>query len=196
MKRFHSLFTIVLLLAASFVARAQMSTLKEAYKPYFSVGVAVNLRNISDPEQIALIKRNFNSMTAENVMKPQLVQPHQGEFYWDDADKVANFCRENGIKLRGHCLMWYKQIGDWFFKDENGNYVSREVLYDRMKEKVSGLRTDLTDGLKIFFDDGWVLLRASGTEPSFRIFSESKDKEKAESRAEEYVSMAEEFLSS
>ena len=136
MKRNLIISSIVLLLASSFVAKAQMSTLKDAYKPYFSVGVAVNLRNISDPTQIALIKRNFNSMTAENVMKPQLVQPYQGEFDREDADKIANFCRENGIKLRGHCLMWYKQIGDWFFKDENGNYVSREVLYDRMRTHI------------------------------------------------------------
>ena len=97
MKRHIIISSIVLLLASSFAAKGQMRTLNDAYKPYFSVGVAVNLRNISDPTQIALIKRNFNSMTAENVMKPQLVQPHQGEFYWDDADKIANFCRENGI---------------------------------------------------------------------------------------------------
>lgn len=127
-----------MLFAASFTANAQMgpTSLKDAYKPYFSMGVAVNLRNISDPTQIALIKRNFNSLTAENVMKPQLVQPRQGQFNWEDSDKIANFCRENGIKLRGHCLMWYKQIGDWFFKDENGNYVSEEVLYDRMRTHI------------------------------------------------------------
>jgi phosphomannomutase/phosphoglucomutase len=70
----------------------------------------------------------------------------------------------------------------------------RDDLYKRMLEKASECRVDRTDGLKLLFDDGWVLLRASGTEPSFRIFSESKDAAKAESRAAEYVSMAEEFL--
>lgn len=45
--------------------------LKDAYKDYFSIGVAVNMRNITTPEQIAIIKNDFNSITAENDMKPQ-----------------------------------------------------------------------------------------------------------------------------
>ncbi len=138
MKKIYTIALGAAMLLASMTsyAQGQPTTLKDAYKPYFSVGVAVNLRNITDPQQAALVKRQFNSITAENVMKPQLVQPYQGEFNWEDADKVANFCRENGIKLRGHCLMWHKQIGDWFFKDENGNYVSKEVLFDRMRTHI------------------------------------------------------------
>ncbi len=139
MKRIYLILSAALLFAASYVANAQMYTLKDAYKPYFSVGVAVNLRNISDPQQSAVVLRNFNSITAENVMKPQLVHPYQGEFDWEDADKVADFCRQNGIKLRGHCLMWHKQIGEWMFKDENGNYVSKEILFDRMRTHINAV---------------------------------------------------------
>jgi phosphomannomutase/phosphoglucomutase len=36
-------------------------------------------------------------------------------------------------------------------------------------------RTDVTDGVKVFFDGGWSLVRPSGTEPIFRIYSEGKD---------------------
>ena len=65
------------------------------------------MRNISNPEQIAIIKKDFNSITAENDMKPQPTEPAYGQFNWENADKIANFCRSNGIKLRGHCLMWH-----------------------------------------------------------------------------------------
>ena len=51
--------------------------LKDAYKDYFSIGVAVNINNVTDPDQIALIKREFNSITAENAMKPQPTEPQQ-----------------------------------------------------------------------------------------------------------------------
>ena len=85
--------------------------LKDAYKDYFMVGVAVNNRNVTDAGQIALIKREFNSITAENAMKPQPTEPRKGEFHWEDADRIADFCRRNGIKLRGHTLMWHSQIG-------------------------------------------------------------------------------------
>ena len=36
------------------------------------------------------------------------------------------------------------------------------------------------DGVKLLYDDGWILIRASGTEPLYRCFSESDTKEKAE----------------
>ena len=53
-------------------AQSGETGLKDAYKDYFSIGVAVNMRNISNPEQIAIIKKDFNSITAENDMKPSL----------------------------------------------------------------------------------------------------------------------------
>jgi phosphomannomutase/phosphoglucomutase len=53
---------------------------------------------------------------------------------------------------------------------------------------------DTTDGVKLIYDDGWVLLRASGTEPLFRVYSESKDRAVAESRAQKYLEMAEGFV--
>ena len=57
-----------------------------------------------------------------------------------------------------------------------------------------GTRIDSTDGLKIIFDDGWVLARPSGTEPIFRIYSESKDEEAAKSRAHRYEALVMEYL--
>lgn len=51
-----------------------------------------------------------------------------------------------------------------------------------------------TDGLKLIYDDGWVLIRPSGTEPIFRIYSESKDEDVANRRGNEFKAKAEEFL--
>ena len=113
--------------------------MKDTYKDYFMIGVAVNQRNISTPEQIALIKREFNSITAENDMKPQPTEPRKGEFNWENADKIANFCRENGIKLRGHCLMWHSQVGTWIYQDEKGNLLPKEEFYANMKHHIQAV---------------------------------------------------------
>ena len=43
---------------------------------------------------------------------------------------------------------------------------------------------DTTDGVKIFKDDGWVIIRPSGTEPIFRCFSESDSQQKADEMTE------------
>ncbi|MCQ2077089.1 MAG: endo-1,4-beta-xylanase [Bacteroidaceae bacterium] len=110
--------------------------LKDAYNDYFKIGVAVNVRNITNDDQIALVKKNYNSITAENDMKPGSVQPREGQWNWGNADKIADFCRQNGIKLRGHCLVWHSQFCDWMFTDKNGKEVTKEVFYERLREHI------------------------------------------------------------
>ena len=110
--------------------------LKDAYKDYFMIGVALNQRNVSTPDQINLVKAEFNSITAENDMKPGELHPKEGVWNWEKADKIANFCRQNGIKLRGHCLCWHSQFADWMFTDKKGKEVKKEVFYERLREHI------------------------------------------------------------
>ncbi len=132
MKKAALLF--LLLLFSNTFTKAQ--GLKDAYKDFFTIGVAVNQRNVTNPEQQALILREFNSITAENDMKPQPTEPRQGQFDFTRADRIANFCRQNGIKMRGHCLMWHSQIGEWIYKDDQGNLLPKEEFFRRMREHI------------------------------------------------------------
>ena len=116
-------------------AQESASSLKDAYKDYFMIGVAVNQRNVRDSAQSAMVVREFNSVTAENDMKPQRTEPNEGEYTWAAADRVADFCRKNGIKLRGHCLMWHNQIGKWMYEDN----PSKEVFFQRMKSHIQAI---------------------------------------------------------
>ena len=127
---------ILAMVAGCASAPEKADNLKDAYADYFTVGCAVNMANLNSPEQMALITANFNSITAENDMKPQPTQPVEGKWNWENADRIANFARENKIGLRGHCLAWHAQTGDWMFHDENGGLVSKEVLFARMKEHI------------------------------------------------------------
>ena len=113
------------------------TALKDTYKDKFMIGVAVNPRNITDSMQSALVCREFNSMTSENDMKPQPTEPAQGKFNWTGADRVANFARQNGIKLRGHCLVWHNQIGDWIYTDKKGQEVSKKELLKRIRKHIT-----------------------------------------------------------
>ncbi len=112
------------------------SSLKAAYQDYFKVGVAVNKRNVVVAEQQALVLGEFNSVTAENDMKPGVLHPAEGVWNWGAADSIANFCRQNGIKMRGHCLCWHSQFADWMFKDKKGRPVKKEVFYKRLREHI------------------------------------------------------------
>ena len=110
--------------------------LKDAYKNYFMIGVALNQRNVSTPDQINLVKAEFNSITAENDMKPGELHPKEGVWNFERADKIADFCRQNGIKLRGHCLCWHSQFCDWMFTDKKGKDVKKEVFYERLRDHI------------------------------------------------------------
>ena len=123
----------MMLIAMSTTAMAQ--GLKDVYKDYFLIGVAVNQRNVTNAEQAALIKREFSSMTAENDMKPEPTEPQEGQFNWENADRIANFARQNGIKLRGHCLMWHSQIGRWMTAEG----TTKEQFYARMKNHIQAI---------------------------------------------------------
>ncbi len=72
----------------------------------------------------------------------------------------------------------------------------KSKLLDHFTDMVEGNRTETVDGLKVYFDDGWILLRPSTTEELFRIYSESKDEAIAQSRADEFESEAKRFLGS
>ena len=109
--------------------------LKDAYKDYFKVGVALNVGNLT-PEQEAIVVREYNSVTCENAMKPVSVHPAPGVWDWAQADSIANFCRRNGIKMRGHCLVWHNQFSDWMLKDKKGNPVKKEVFYQLIREHI------------------------------------------------------------
>ena len=59
----------------------------------------------------------------------------------------------------------------------------KEVVMSSIAEEIkttTDFELDLTDGVKILKDDGWVIIRPSGTEPIFRCFSESDSQAKAD----------------
>lgn len=112
--------------------------LKDFYKDYFSIGVAVGKRNLSG-EESALIKKHFNSITAENDMKMESMQPIEGKFNWREADSIISFATQNNIKVRGHNLCWHEQAPSWFFTDKEGREVSKIVLLQRLKAHIDAV---------------------------------------------------------
>ncbi len=71
-----------------------------------------------------------------------------------------------------------------------------------MKEKVLqyldvetvDIAKDRSDGLKLLIGNDWVLARASGTEPIFRVYAESKNKAVAEELASKYLKLAQDYV--
>ena len=62
--------------------------------------------------------------------------------------------------------------------DDQKEFVMNSIA-DEIKS-TTDFELDLTDGVKILKEDGWVIVRPSGTEPIFRCFAESDSQEKAD----------------
>ncbi|ASJ14458.1 phosphoglucosamine mutase [Thermococcus radiotolerans] len=82
------------------------------------------------------------------------------------------------------------------FKTKRKVEGDRKAIVSRVAELAEkrGYTVDTTDGTKVLFPDGWVLVRASGTEPIIRVFSEAKSEEKAKEYLELGLSLLEAAL--
>ena len=71
----------------------------------------------------------------------------------------------------------------------------QEVMANIAKEikDTTDFNLDTTDGVKILKDDGWVIIRPSGTEPIFRCFAESDSQDKANEMANWGISLVEKY---
>ncbi len=65
-----------------------------------------------------------------------------------------------------------------------------------LESKSQNEKIDRTDGLKIWSDHTWILLRPSGTEPLIRVYAESDDEQKLDSTYERFQSFVKEAIAS
>lgn len=113
----------------------EIPSLQKVYEKYFNIGAAVNLRTIDTQKE--LLAKQFNSITAENDMKFEELQPVEGQFTFEKADKLAAFAHGSGLKMRGHTLVWHNQTPEWVFQDAHGEEITRDQLLQRMKDHIT-----------------------------------------------------------
>src|SRR5690554_2672100 len=132
------------------------TALKDVYKDYFTIGVGLNGYNtatdtLNSRAMSEIIKYHFNSVTYTNLMKPDYLLDQAGSIRnykagnpepavrFDTIIQGMEFCKETGIKMRGHVLVWHAQTPDWFFREgyENGAaYVDRETMLLRLESYI------------------------------------------------------------
>ncbi len=72
--------------------------------------------------------------------------------------------------------------------------IDLEKVLEGIKNKYSNEKINTIDGVKIEFENDWVHLRKSNTEPIIRIYSESSSKSTAESLSEKIISDIKELI--
>ncbi|HPR60506.1 MAG TPA: endo-1,4-beta-xylanase [Prolixibacteraceae bacterium] len=134
--------TLAILVLSFFAActtnQPKPETLKDALDGLFYVGAALNTFQVEgvDVKADSLVKKQFNSIVAENCMKSMNIQPQKGVFTFDDADKFVAYGEQNGMHIIGHTLIWHSQAPRWLFVDDEGKDVTPEELAARMREHI------------------------------------------------------------
>jgi len=112
--------------------------LKDAFAGRFRIGAAISggVWEGRRSRERATVERHFDSITAENEMKPESLQPREGDFRFGTADRFVEFGEKNKMKVIGHCLVWHNQTPRWFFVGKDGRDVDRETLIARMRTHI------------------------------------------------------------
>ena len=135
------LFVVLIVVCLLSIQCKSQQSLKEALIDKFYIGTAMNTDQINgvDTASIRVIKEQFSAVVAENCLKSEVIQPEEGKFNFELADKFVNFAEKNNMYATGHVLIWHSQAPKWFFVDADGKDVSPEVLKDRIKMHISTL---------------------------------------------------------
>ena len=106
------------------------------------LGAAVNLPFLEsgDARYATTLRSVYRSLTPENEMKMDTVQPERGRFDFAPADRIVAFAQANGMRVRGHTLVWGKQLPPWL---EQGSWTAgelKQILVDHIQAEVGHFR--------------------------------------------------------
>ncbi|MDG4810023.1 endo-1,4-beta-xylanase [Micromonospora sp. WMMD1120] len=76
-------------------------------------GAAVATGKLSNSTYTTVLNREFNDVVAENEMKWDATEPQQGRFNYSGGDRLVSYAQANGMKVRGHALLWHQQQPGW-----------------------------------------------------------------------------------
>ncbi len=93
-------------------SEAALPSLSETFKDDFLIGTAISATQVEEKDSlaIALIPKQFNAITPENVMKSEIIHPQWGTFSFDTADRVIDYAKRYNMKVTGHTLVWHSQL--------------------------------------------------------------------------------------
>lgn len=104
--------------------QTDIPALRDALAADFPVGTAVGRQDL-EGAPAELLTRHFSMITPENALKPTSLQPHEGEFTFEQADEVLDFAVEHGLAVHGHTLVWHRSTPDWFFRAPDGRELGQ-----------------------------------------------------------------------
>lgn len=182
--------TFAVALAAGWRNKQQSPETLQGASP-FPVGAAVNPYLLQKNDAYRqVVATEFNSITAENVLKWAGVHPAENRFDFSKGDMLVSFAQKYHKRFHGHNLCWYQYNPAWlhnFFGDsaawENlfkthiqtvvSHYKGKIVSWDVVNEAFNSngtLRDESTDTIHKNNDKGCIWARHIGRDYIAKAF--------------------------
>ncbi|WP_197286042.1 endo-1,4-beta-xylanase [Paenibacillus sp. FJAT-27812] len=118
--------------------QTDLAKLREVYDSYFKIGAALEPNQLEGKSR-ELLDLHFNSVVAENAMKPGSINSVKGTYNFESADRLAKFARDYKVNMRFHTLVWHSQAADWMFLADDGSALTpsaenKELVLQRLKD--------------------------------------------------------------
>ncbi|MBK8653369.1 MAG: endo-1,4-beta-xylanase [Haliscomenobacter sp.] len=120
--------------------------LKEVFAGDFFIGAALNNSQIQEKDSLAkdLIPAQFNSVTAENIMKCEIIHPGWSDYNFTLADQLAAYSEKHQMQFVGHTLIWHSQLAPFVRQIKSADSLDLfmkthiTTIASRYKGKVDG----------------------------------------------------------
>lgn len=126
----------------------------------FPLGAAIQAYATTEPAARAALDQNFNQVTPENFMKVEAWYDGPWQFTSNnaEADALMTWGAETGKRVYGHVLVWHSQTPDWFFQDDEGNFLTdsdehKAIARERMRTHIFNVAKYLSDRYGAFGSD-------------------------------------------
>ena len=121
-------------------------SLGELYADNFYIGAAINMPQIMgrDTAALRLLEREFTSITPENVMKWENIQPGVDSFNWVAADAYVDLGESQDKWIIGHTLVWHSQAPAYVNETTDPDQL-RQYMEDHIRA-VAGRYAGRIDG--------------------------------------------------
>ncbi|MEV8568873.1 endo-1,4-beta-xylanase [Streptomyces sp. NPDC051322] len=102
------------------------------------IGTAVDTSALADDVPYrAKVSGEFSSVSPENVMKWEVVEPTRGTYDWSAADDLVSFARAHGQLVRGHTLVWHSQLPSWLTAGDFSADELRDILHRHITDEMT-----------------------------------------------------------
>ena len=127
------------------VATRSSASLRDSAPSGLLIGAAPDRELFLSSDYAQTLGREFNFLVPGNDLKFAQTEPAPHVFDFCRGDQMAAYARANGMKMRGHTLVWWKGVPDWL---TSGNYSAPEaagILHEHIDSVMGHFKGQLAD---------------------------------------------------